>query len=439
MVYLFQRLVLGVLLIAVLHSWSAPAFISFEEPPIDYSKTEPTDPVFQLAKRIENSEVELEYDSDKGYLPSILKLLNIPVSSQALVFSKTSFQAPYISRKKPRALYFNDDVYIGWVQNGDVVEISSVDPDLGAVFYTLDQNPGIEPKFQRQTDACLQCHSSPLTQSVPGHLFRSVFTDSNGNPILNAGTFVTTQNSPMRERWGGWYVTGRHGDQRHMGNVFLAHGNNPLDLPVEQGANVTKLDTLIDTSPYLSPHSDLVALMVFEHQTTMHNLITQANYQARVALAIQEELNEMEGKPSDEMSPGTLKRFSYAAEPLLKHLLFAEEATLEGPVKGTSGFADEFQSVGPRDSKGRSLRDFDLRTRMFKHPCSFLIYSESFDHLPDRFRGYFYRRLWEILTDTKAPSEDNQLSKSDRRAVLEILLETKLGLPDYWKESTPFN
>ncbi|MCA9430721.1 MAG: hypothetical protein KC940_09465, partial [Candidatus Omnitrophica bacterium] len=123
MVYLFQRLVLGVLLIAVLLPCSAPAFISFEEPPIDYSKTEPTDPVFQLAKRIENSEVELEYDSDKGYLPSILKLLNIPVSSQALVFSKTSFQAPYISRKKPRALYFNDDVYIGWVQNGDVVEI----------------------------------------------------------------------------------------------------------------------------------------------------------------------------------------------------------------------------------------------------------------------------------------------------------------------------
>ncbi len=415
------------------------AFISFEGTPIQYSTRKTTDPVAKLQERIESGQIALEYDPDKGYLPSVLEHLDIPVSSQVLVFSKTSFQAPHITRETPRAVYFNDDVYIGWVQGGEVIEVSTVDPEQGAIFYALHQNPDHPPDFDRQTDACLQCHASPLTESVPGHLFRSVYTDKLGNPILKAGTFVTTQNSPMNERWGGWYVTGRHGDQRHMGNVCLIDTENPEDLPVEEGANLTRLDSLIDTTPYLSPHSDLVALMVLEHQTTMHNLITHANYQARIAMAIQRELEEMEGISTDEPSTSTLKRFSYAADPLLKYLLFAEEAPLESPVRGTAGFAKEFESLGPHDQLGRSLRDFDLRVRTFKYPCSFLIYSDSFDQLPVPFLEYLYRRLWEVLGEGKTESEYPNLSEEDRIAILEILLETKPDLPSYWKHPDTLN
>jgi len=174
--------------------------------------------------------------------------------------------------------------------------------------------------------------------------------------------------------------------------------------------------------------------MVLEHQTVMHNLITHANYQSRIALAIQEDLNTMEGAPSDKMRASTKKRFSYAAEPLLKYLLFAEEAPLEGPVKGTSGFTDDFQSRGVRDSEGRSLRDLDLRTRTFKHPLSFLVYSESFDNLPKPFLDYLYRRLWGILNGEEAETY-SRLTPEDRRAIREILIDTKSGLPEYWNLS----
>lgn len=430
-----RLLLLGFLLSPV----PASAYLSFEGPPIEYSTRPTNDPIRRLAERIQSGEAALEYDEERGYLPSLLKLLNIPVSSQTLVFSKTSFQAPYITPEKPRAVYFNDDVYIGWVQGGEVVEISAVDPEQGAVFYALSQTPHEPPQFDRQTDACLQCHASPLTDSIPGHLFRSVYVNEIGQPILKAGTFKTTQSSPLSERWGGWYVTGRHGGQVHMGNVRLVGSEIPEELPVEEGANLTRLDQVINVSPYLSPHSDLAALMVLGHQVEFHNLITHANYQARIALAIQEELRGRNGEREGDLSEGTLQRFRYAADRLLKCMLFLDEAPLEGPVRGTSGFAEEFEALGPRDGKGRSLRDLDLRTRTFKHPCSFLIHSESFDSLPKPFLDYLYNRLLEILTAETVPEGFESLSPEDRLAVYEILLDTKEGLPDDWRDGSTVN
>lgn len=422
-------------IVAVLLGWTAAqAELPFEQEPINYLKAPVHDPVAKLQERLDRGEAKLAYDDERGYLPAVLEQLAIAKSSQTLVFSKTSFQRQKISPRKPRAVYFNDDTYIGYVQRGEVIEVSTVDPDQGAVFYTLSQTPSDKPVFQRQTHDCLQCHSSSKTQDVPGHLVRSVYPDASGMPVFSAGTFTTTHESPLRDRWGGWYVSGRHGTQTHMGNVVVTNRQEPERLDRAAGANRTSLDELVDTTPYLAPSSDIVALMVLEHQTKMHNLITAANYHARLALHYEAGLNKALNRPEGEISPSTARRYEGPAEKLVKYMLFCEEAPLAEPVVGSSSYAQEFAARGPRDSRGRSLRDFDLSRRLFKHPCSYEIYSDAFDSLPPVVKQYVYRRLKEILTGADPSSDFAHLSPDDRRAIYEILLATKQDLPADWRQ-----
>lgn len=407
-----------------------------EQQPISYSSPELDDPVARAQKRLDRGEARLHYDSEQGYLKSVLELLGVPVSSQMLVFSKTSFQRDRISPESPRAVYFGDDVYVGWVPFGEVVEVSSVDPQKGAIFYVLSQQPDEKPSFRRQTHECLQCHDSSLTQSVPGHLVRSVHPDSRGQPILSAGTFLTNHNSPLSERWGGWYVTGTHGDQKHLGNVVTERPSNHdrqarTEWPVR--GNLTDLASLADTSHYLAPHSDIVALMVLEHQTHLQNLITRANYQTRLALRDETAMNRALGRALDERLDSTTSRIRSGVEPLVRYLLFAEEAPLSARVEGTSSFAREFAARGPRDSQGRSLRDFDLERRMFRYPLSYQIYSEAFDALPEPARDLVYQRLWQVLSGQDQSGKFGHLTDPDRRAIIEIVRDTKPGLPDYWQ------
>ena len=401
---------------------------------IQYSAAPKDDPIAKLQERINRGEVHLEYVQPQGYLLSVLKELQIPLSSQVLVFSKTSFQQHLISPDAPRALYFNDDVYIGWVQGGDVVEASSVDPEKGAMFYTLDQRKSATPKFVRREE-CIQCHASPNTLGVPGHIVRSVYPDKQGIPQLQAGSFRTDDTSPFKERWGGWYVTGTHGSQRHMGNNIVTDKDHPDNLDLDLGANVTNLSKLVDLAPYARPHSDIVALMVLEHQVRMHNLLTRANWETRMAISQQEAMNRALGLPLGQLSDATRRRINGTVESMLKYMLFSEEAKLLEPVKGTSGFEEEFVKTGPRDRNGRSLRDFDLKTRLFRYPCSFLIYSQAFDSLPTLAQEQAYRRLWEVLTGQDKSKDFASLSSSDREAIYRILLDTKQNLPDYWKSA----
>jgi hypothetical protein len=243
----------------------------------------PNDPVARFQRRLDHGDAKLSFRKPQGYLLSVLKQLNIPLSSQGLVFSKTSSQLPLITPATPRAIYFNDDVYVGWVQGGNVMEVAATDPFQGTMFYTLDQRETAEPKFVRREE-CLQCHASPKTLGVPGLLLRSVFSAADGTPELSLGSFETNQRSPLKERWGGWYVTGTHGSRRHMGNVWLRDNGNPGRLDPESGANVTSLAGRFDVSAYASPHSDLVALMILAHQTRLHNLISRVNWETRLAL-----------------------------------------------------------------------------------------------------------------------------------------------------------
>ncbi len=428
--------VLGLALAAwFAHGKSASAQLEFEREPINYSKSEPTDPVAQLKRKIDSGDATLTYDEDHGYLPALMEYLQIPASSQTLVFSKTSLQRHRISPRTPRAIYFNDDVYLGWVQQGDVVEISSADPALGAVFYTVDQNNKSRAIIKRQTDHCLLCHASSHTRRVPGHVMRSVYSDASGLPVLSSGTYRTNDTSPLSERWGGWYVTGTHGEQRHMGNGIVDRSEGPEALDVEAGANITQLDDLIRTDPYLTPSSDIVALMVLGHQSFVHNKLTEANFSARMTARDAMVMNEALERPVGFESESTQRRYASAADKVVKSLLMVDEHPLKSQIAGNTDFTEEFAARGPFDSAGRSLREFDLNRRLFRYPCSFLIYSNAFEGLPLRLRNEIYHRLWNVLTGIDESNAFAHLTRNDRQAILDILRDTKTGLPDYWQES----
>jgi hypothetical protein len=406
-----------------------------EEEPINYSKAPADNPVTRLQQRLDAGKARLVHDPKFGYLPSLLRELHVPASSQALVFSKTSFQRHRINPRKPRALYFNDDVYVGFCQKGEVLEVLTADPRLGAVFYTLGQKPAARPHFTRQQDSCLICHGSSQNDGFPGTLVRSVYADEDGMPVLAMGTHRIDHTSPLEERWGGWYVTGTSGKQKHLGNLTVAdERQQPEQIDNQAGLNVTDLRRFISTSAYLTPHSDIVALLVLEHQAEMHNRITRANFLARRALYEEAEINKALSRPKDYHSESTASRINNAGEPLVKYLLFCGEAKLSEPVRGTSRFAEEFQKQGPRDHHGRSLRDFDLKQRLFKYPCSYLIYSPDFDALPGPVKDYVLQRMWEVLTGKDTGPDFAHLSTADRRAMLEILRDTKANLPAYWRD-----
>lgn len=402
--------------------------LPYDREPIRYLTAQATDPIARLQERIDRGEVTLQRDRKRGYLPAVLEALGVSPSSQGLVFSKTSFQHTRISPKAPRALYFGDDVYIGWVRGGEVLEISAVDPQLGAVFYLLDQDSE-PPKFERQTHSCLSCHSSGRTQGVPGHLVRSVYPDPGGQPVYNAGSFVTDHTSAMAERWGGWYVTGTHGDQRHLGNAFVRNRQQPEQLDPKEGSNVTDLSDRFDTQAYLTGHSDLVALMVLEHQTQGHNRITAASYQARIGAAYDAGINQALGRPADHVSETTARRIDRAAEDLVRYLLFVDEPKLTAPVAGTTDFASQFAARGQRDPQGRSLRDLNLQTRLFQYPCSYLVETEAFDALPATVKTRVYAKLQTILTAENPGDEYSHLTPELRRDILAILRAIKPDFP----------
>ena len=409
-------------------------YLPYSDEPINYRSRALNDPVTRLQKQIDQGEIQLKYDPRFGYLQSVLENLRIPVSSQTLVFSKTSFQYKKISPQTPRALYFNDEVYVGFVHDGKALEVISFDPMQGAIFYLLDVHEAQHPVFQRAELDCTQCHIAPATRNVPGVFLRSIFPTSTGTLVFRSPSFITGQESPIKDRWGGWYVTGTHCNQTHMGNMVVPDMQTADQLDRSAGANVVDLSGRFDTSNYLTGHSDIVAQLVLAHQTQMHNLITITNYETRLALYDEAARNKAANLPADALSDTAREKYQRPAEQLLRFLLFTNEAPMDGAIQGTSGFTEEFSARGLRDRQGRSLRDFDLHTRIFKYPCSYLIYSEDFDSLPSPAKEYVYRRLVEVLTGQDTSPDFAKLTKQGRQAILEILLATKPGFPDRWKK-----
>ncbi len=423
---------LALSLAVALATSDAVAADDFELAPILYSASTPDNPVSRLQARLDAGESTLNWDDSVGWLSSVLAALEVPTSSQTLVFSKTSLQQTRISPRNPRALYFNDDVYVGYVRAGEVVEVSVADPALGTVFYSLEQVPGERPRFERRTEDCLLCHGGSQTRGVPGHIVRSVYPSPSGQPIFSAGSHRVDDSTPLADRWGGWYVTGRHGKQRHLGNItYDARPATAADAD-PSGLNVTDLGERFGTKGYLTGQSDLVALSVFAHQAAAHNALTRASFDVRAALHREAALNRDLDQAPDYRWPSTNTVLDGAAKTLVECFLFCDEAPLAGPIEGTTTFAKEFAARGPTDAEGRSLRHFDLERRLFCHPCSFLVYSESFDALPAELRDRFWTRIGEVLTAADPGPRFHHLSADDRKAIRAILVATKPDAAARW-------
>ena len=382
--------------------------------PVWWGKQAPSDAVARLNEKIQNGQATLEYaDKGLGYLPALLKALNVNVDSQVLVFSKTSFQSSKISPKTPRAIFFNDEVSVGSVHDGEVLELAALDPKQGTNFYTLDVRKADKPRMERR-DICLECHQGRSNFFVPGLMVDSVYPDADGMPLYTGGDLASTDHrSRFEDRWGGWYVTGTHGSQRHMGNAIAPNHDRPGELQQAGTQNLTSLAGKFDPAGYMSLASDIVALMALEHQTRMTNLMISVGKQARAGAA-----------------PAKLDA---SIEELVTYMLFADEARLTEPVRGVSTFTTTFPERGPRDKQGRSLRDFDLKTRLFRYPLSWMVYSEAFEAIPDAARERIYHRLHDVLTGVDQNPKFAGLATADRQAALEILQDTKPNLPTWWQ------
>lgn len=334
-----------------------------------------SDRVAELQRRIKNGEVSLTYDPKFGYLPSLLKELDIPVESQRLVFSKTSLQSDHISPKTPRALYFNEDTSVGWIPGAPMIEIIAQHPNQGALFYTM---PNVAPPsavaFKRETMECFRCHGGLRAGQLPSHLSRSTFVAPSGYPRPFAPTYNQRPSTPLTQRWGGWYVTGTHGKARHMGNELALGTDEKYALDPVKGLNLTTLASKIDSKAYLIPHSDIVALMVSEHQMEFQNTVN------RVVRLVQ----NLERR-GESLEP--------AAKTLVQALLMDDEVPISDPIKGTTSFAEKYAARFPRDNQGRSLGDLDLRTRTFRYGVSPMIHTATYRALPPALRADVAKRI----------------------------------------------
>lgn len=394
----------------------------FELGPIHYSDSEPNNLVSELAKKEYKPDGDSHNDLD--FLESVLDELNVPVDSQILVYSKTSLQKNGIFPKYPRALYFNDSTYVGYVQGGDV-EVITHDPKLGLVFYLINldrvnpdkagKNASYGYNVTRRRD-CLNCHVSSVTRDVPGLLIRSVETDDQGEVDFSHESNFVDDETPLEQRWGGWYVTGNWSGISHMGNDF--HGKSGLE----------KLDNLkgrIDEDRYLKDTSDVVALMVLEHQCKLHTLLVEAKMQYQRAIHLENALRET-GSYDDSSSMKLAERMS---EKLVAAILFRDEAKIGGDgIAGGKAFEAAFTAQAKATKSGKHLCKFRLYGRMFKYRCSYMIHSAAFLALPEPIQKYTLQRIHEILTAKTAPEGYEYLNAREKAVILEILMETtKMG------------
>jgi hypothetical protein len=399
------------------------ALVPIDHPAIRYNENLVNDRVTRVIQDMKSGTTKLTAGGDAtGTLERLLQVVGVNADSQVMVFSKTSFQASRISPRNPRAIYFSDDVMVGYVRGSDLLEVAALDPKQGFIFYSFDRGAK-PPRFDRR-DVCLQCHESKGTLGVPGILIASVYPDADGMPAFRGAANLTDHRSRFEDRWGGWYVTGTHGGMHHLGNAVGHEPDHPEVLDTRGALNLTSLLKKFDPAGYLSPTSDIVALMTLEHQTRMSDLIIRVGWEARVL--------QHDGNHDGNSDQQAHARFDADLEALVTYMLFADEAPLEDEVQGVSTFTRTFPERGPRDRQGRSLRDFDLKKRLFKYPLSYMVYSEAFDSLPGEVRERIYQRVFEVLTGKDQSEKFKRLSRDDRQGILEILRDTKTGLPSYW-------
>ena len=173
------------------------------------------------------------------------------------------------------------------------------------------------------------------------------------------------------------------------------------------------IDSAPETRGYLSSSSDIVALLAFDHQMHAINLLTRLNWESRVA-------------PGDGELGGTRRRL---VNELADYLLFVGEVPPSVALLPWPGFAEHLEARTPKDHRGRSFGQLDLVNRLLRYPCSYMVYSEAFDGLSKVVKDAVYRRILDVMSGNDVRTEYARHSADDRRAILEILRDTKPDFP----------
>jgi hypothetical protein len=403
-----------------------------EYPSINYSDAPTDNRISRLAADLESGAVELEYRPERGYFDSLLEALDIDPSSQTLVYTKTSLQKERIDASTPRGVYFNDDTYVGFVEGSDLVELAAMDPRIGPVFYLLHNGQDAAPRPVRENERCLTCHDTQgmMGGGVPLLMVRSSLVSVDGVRLSDDKAITTTDETPFEDRWGGWYVTGRQGDQKHLGNILVHDADELADLDAVRQGNLDTLEDFppLDIAPYRTDTSDIVALMVLEHQVTIQDQIAYVKFKAPFVLERTGHGDLVDAATWDALPSDAQTILTRMLDELVDRLLLVDAITLDEPIAGTAGFETWFEAQGPRDEQGRSLRELDLQKRLFKHPLSYLIYSDAFDGLPGFAKDYVYRKLESVFDGSEQGEAYARITDEDRRELREILVATK---PDF--------
>jgi len=407
-------LVAGLLLAATADA-AEVTFSDLELPPHDYFNRRPQDRFTRLKAALESGELQLDRTGEKEYLRSLLERLEIPVSSQLLVFSTTSLQLRFITPENPRALYFNEDTYVGYIPGGRL-EIVSLDPDLGGIFYIFDLPKGAAPVRVERSDRCMNCHAREDTGFIPGLVVKSVAPATTGGSLDSFRRGITGHGVPLTDRFGGWHVTGLDGFTNHWGNLL----GELRDRQIRRVPNPPGSRFRFDR--YLASTSDVLAHLLHEHQAGFVNRAIEATYRTRT------HLHNDGGK----LTAAHEAELDDQARLLTRYLLFADEVPLPaGGVNGDDAFRADFLR-NRRTVNGESLKDLELRTRLFRNRCSYMIYSAAFAGLPAVMKSKVFAGLKRALDESSPAPEFTYLPPAEKRTIRGILKSSLTELPAVW-------
>jgi hypothetical protein len=410
-----------------------------EYPFVQYSGPARANRIWRLQEKLDSGEVRLQWEPKWGYLRSLLRALEIDVSSQTLVFSKTSLQITKIAEPTPRAIYFNEDTYVGYVQDSDLLEFAAIDANVGVVFFGMVNRQDTKPLLDREGGRCLTCHDtySMMGGGVPRVLVMSAPVEDASDKRTYSSSSEVDDRTPIAERWGGWYLSGWYLPGQdgkpvsHLGNLALrSEGSSSKEPGTLLRALVGTRDNrgnakgYFDTTAYLTDKSDVVALLVMEHQTFVQNLITRTAYKNAVVMSRDGRDPKAASRTWAGLDARDQAALKVIMEPLLRALFFADAVPLTGQVVTSSGYTERFAQRGPHDAEGRSLRDLQLERRLFRYPLSYMIYTESFNALPAYALDYLDTRIAAVLNGSDRSGIADKLSAEDRKAISQILVET---------------
>jgi len=408
-----------------------------EYPQIGYSAPARDNRVWRLQQRLQSGELVLAWEARWGYLRSLLAALQIEPDSQVLVYSKTSLQFESISPANPRAIYFNDDTYVGYVPGSPLIELVAIEPGRGPVFFALENRQAAPQALRREGNVCVACHDTftLMGGGIPRVLVMSAPVDDPAEARTAPSATETDDRTPLDQRWGGWYVTGKTGTQRHFGNLPLREsaGGETLRAKRASRSDLATLRDYFDTSPYLRETSDVAALLVLEHQTYIQNAVTRVNYKLRAALGRDGEDRAASLRQWSEASQREQTLMRAMLEPLLRALFFHDAAPFEDRIVSTGGFAARFSALAAAGPQGRSLRELDLASRLQRHRLSYLVLSPHFEALPPVALDYLGGRIAEVLAGRDATGISERLPAAERAAIREILQAASPVLAGYLK------